>query len=412
VSGTPCLPEVGVLAMVPDHFDEPWQLRHQILTRLPPYFYVVWIEPAREWREILGGRRKVGVRELRELSDGGTHAFMVYTPAVWLPLLHRPEWLARLLERVRLTRARRILIKRGCRKIVVSLWRPGFERALDVLPHDLAMYHIDDEYTFSSEAEPDQLELRLIEAVDVVSVHSPGLMRLKGHINPRTIFVPNGVDYATYATAAPEPADLAEIPHPRIGYTGYLKSQLDWHLLRELIVSHPEWNFVFVGPRRPHDEMAAIVPALAREANVHFLGSKRRNELSAYPQHFDVCIMPYRINDYTNCIYPLKLHEYLASGRPVVGTRIFTLEEFGDVVTLASTAAEWSVAIAAALHPAAQAEPHRSARQAVARQHDWSPIARRMARLIASGLGLELLDGACQRDEASVTDDGHRSSTR
>jgi glycosyltransferase involved in cell wall biosynthesis len=392
--------------MVPDRFDEPWQLRHQVLTRLSPYFHVVWVGPTREWREILAGRPAVGARDLREFSRGWTHAFVAYTPPAWLPLLHRPAWLAQLLERIRLRRARRILVKRGCRKIVVSLWRPAYERALTVVPHNLATYHVDDEYTFSNEAAPDQRELRLIEVVDVVSVHSVGLMRLKGHLNPRTIFVPNGVDYAAYATEAPEPADLAQIPHPRIGYTGYLKSQLDWPLLSDLIRSHSEWNFVFVGPRRDHAEVAAIVPVLAREPNVHFLGWKSQDELSAYPQHFDVCVMPYRANNYTNCIYPLKLHEYLASGRPVVGTRISTLEEFADVVSLASTPAEWSVAIAAALDPAAQAEPDRSARQAVARRHDWSAIARRMARLIASGLGLELLDADCQRADATVAEDG------
>jgi glycosyltransferase involved in cell wall biosynthesis len=404
MSETPCLPEVGMLAMVPDSFLEPWQSRHQILTRMSHYFYVVWVEPATEWRDILWSRRKAGAchaeaRSLRrrakagvrELDDERTPAFVVYTPDAWLPLVFRPAWLARLLERTRLTRARRLLVERGCRQIVVSLWRPEFEQALTMVPRDLAMYHIDDEYTFSSvEGARDERELRLLEAVDVVSVHSPGLLRRKGHINPKTVFIPNGVDYAAYATAASEPADLAAIPHPRIGYTGYLKSKLDWDLLRELIVSHREWQFVFVGPRRPHTEVGAIVQALAREPNAHFLGSKGREELAAYPQHFDVCIMPYRLDAYATCIYPLKLHEYLASGRPVIGTGILTLREFADVVTLANTAPEWSVAIAAALAPAANVESRRLARQAVARRHDWRTIALRMAVTIADGLGPEV----------------------
>jgi glycosyltransferase involved in cell wall biosynthesis len=191
--------------------------------------------------------------------------------------------------------------------------------------------------------------------------------------------------------AAPEPVDLAAIPYPWIGYTGYLKSQLDWRLLRELIHSHPEWHFVFVGPRRPHPEMEASVLALDREPNAHFLGSKRRDELATYPQHFDVCMMPYRTDDYTRHIYPLKLHEFLAAGRPVIASRISTLEAFADVVTLAGTPAEWSAAVAAALEPAAHAESRRSARQAVARQHDWRIVAGGMARALASGLGPEVL---------------------
>jgi glycosyltransferase involved in cell wall biosynthesis len=400
VNGTPRLPEIGVLAVVPDHFDEPWQSRHQILTRLAHYFHVVWVDPAPAWRDLLRGAGKAGVRAS---AHDGTHAFAVYGPDAWVPSLCRPEWLAQLLERTRLRRARRILVERGCRHIVVSIWRPDFERALTAIAHDLAAYHIDDEYTFSSDGGArDERELRILEAVDVVSVHSPGLLRSKGHVNPNTVFIPNGVDYAGYATAAPEPADLAAIPHPRIGYSGYIKSQLDWSLLRELIVSHREWHFVFVGPQRPHPEMKAIVEALAREPNAHFLGSKDHMALTAYAQHFDVCIMPYKMDEYTKCIYPLKLHEYLASGRPVIGVRIPTFEAFADVVGLASGVGEWSKAIAAALASSANCESRRSARQAVARQHDWRTIAQSMARLLAGGLGPEARD----RLERAVADGG------
>jgi glycosyltransferase involved in cell wall biosynthesis len=312
--------------------------------------------------------------------------------------MYRPVWLARRLERIRLERARRLLVNRGCRQIVVSLWRPEFDRALTFVAHDLAAYHIDDEYAFSNaESAPDPREQRLLQAVDVVSVHSPGLLRRKGHINPTTVFIPNGVDYAAYAASASEPADLAIIPHPRIGYAGYLKSQLDWNLLRELIVSHREWHFVFVGPQRPHADVTAMVPALAREPNAHFLGTKERNDLAAYTQHFDVCLLPYRRDEYTECIYPLKLHEYLASGRPVVGIRIPSFEEFADIVTLVDASSEWPSAIAAALESDAQTGSRRAARQAVAREHDWMTIARRMARLIAHGLGPDV---GCRLEDA------------
>jgi glycosyltransferase involved in cell wall biosynthesis len=383
----PRLPDVGVLAMVPDRFDEPWQPRHQILTRLSCYFHVVWVDPAPEWREML---RYPRARPSRASSLNGANAFVVYRAPKWLPRFHKPARLARLVERLRLEQARRVLRRRDCRRIVLSIWRPELDASLALVPHDLAAYHLDDEYSFSSIERPlDPRELRLLESVDVVSMHSPGLLRRKGHINPRTAFIPNGVDYEAFASPAREPADLVRIPRPRLGYAGYLKSQLDWVLLHELISSHREWQFVFVGAQRPHAAVGPIVAALSREPNVYFLGAKKTHELAAYAQHFDVCLMPYGIDAYTNCIYPLKLHEYLASGRPVVGSRIVSLEAFADVVALAATAAEWSHAIDVALAPAAQAESSRAARQAVARRHDWTVIVEQMARLIAGGLGEE-----------------------
>ena len=47
--------------------------------------------------------------------------------------------------------------------------------------------------------------------------------------------------------------------------------------------------------------------------------------------------MCYEMNDYTKYIYPLKLHEYLASGRPAVATPIDSVVEHGDLVALAQT---------------------------------------------------------------------------
>ena len=79
--------------------------------------------------------------------------------------------------------------------------------------------------------------------------------------------------------------------------------------------------------------------------NVYFLGSKPTSDLSRYPQHFDVCLMPYRVNDYTKYIYPLKLHEYLATGRPVVSVPLPALRGYEHLVEIASGVAGWEQAI-------------------------------------------------------------------
>jgi len=51
----PLVPDVGVLALVPDRWSDLWQQRHQVLTRLARYFHVTWMNPAREWRAVLTG---------------------------------------------------------------------------------------------------------------------------------------------------------------------------------------------------------------------------------------------------------------------------------------------------------------------------------------------------------------------
>jgi glycosyltransferase involved in cell wall biosynthesis len=404
----PLLPDIGVLALVPDPWQSTWQVRHHVLSRLASYFHVVWVNPGHEWREIPRTWRAWRSQRPPAAAAG----LALYTPEPWLPRLYRPAWAARALRARRLARARRLLRERGCRRVVLYVWRPDFAEDVPLARADLTCYHIDDEFTFSPVELPlDPVEARLIASVDQVFIHSPALLEKKGHLNPRTACIPNGVDYAAFAAPAAEPADLRAIPRPRMGYAGTIKRELDWPLLGTLAAAHPDWSFVFVGPRKPHPEMAAGLGELAARANVHFLGAKPVAELTAYPQHFDVCIMPYVRNDYTKFIYPLKLQEYLASGRPVVGSPIRSLEAFREVVALAAGPAEWSAALREAWAAGDEPGP-RAARQAVARAHDWDVLVRQVAATLAGRLGVSLSRAAARPASAAVAAAGRRQRLR
>jgi glycosyltransferase involved in cell wall biosynthesis len=379
----PLHPDIGVLALVADTWNPYWQPRHHVLGRLARYFHVVWIDPAPGWREAVN---PWGERPGRQSLNGLPPGFQLYRPR-WLATFYRPRWLSDLTFTERLKRGRRLLTRAGSRRIVLYLWRPMFRRALQCVRHDFSCYHVDDEYAFSDvEVPTTEEEAGLIRSVDHVIVHSRGLLEKKGNLNSRTTLIPNGVDYQAFSRPCEEPEDLRRLPRPRIGYTGVIKQQLDWTLLVSLVDRHPSWSFVFVGPRAPHEEIFATLDALARRPNVYFLGPKPVPELARYPQHFDVCIMPYRLIADANYIYPLKLHEYLASGSPAVGTPIPSLAEFTDVVQLASTVEEWSAALGGALAPGASAPAAREARRAVARQYDWDVLVERIAEIMLAGV--------------------------
>ena len=382
----PYLPDVGVLAFVPDRWEIPWQPRHQVLTRLARYFHVVWVTPPIWWRNRLqrSSWRMQGVDTSAPMFPG----FSVFRPPPWLPEVGRPAVLARWTTDARLRRARGMLQARGCTKTIVYIWRPSFDGFLDLVPHDLSCYHIDDEYSFSAVEKPlDADEARLISAVDQVFIHSPALLRKKGHLNAHTAFVPNGVDYEAFATPRPEPADLARIPHPRIGYVGRIKQQLDLALLRRLASRHTRWSFVFVGPVENLGPSEGIMRELTAMPNVYLLGAKPVHLLPVYTQHLDVCMLCYAVDDYTKFIYPLKLHEYLASGRPVVGSAIESLREFADVVRVAEGADEWSSALSDALQPSASSASEIERRQRIAREHDWNNLVHVIARTMCNRLG-------------------------
>lgn len=384
-SNQPRLPHVGVIALPYHAWSDCWATPHHVLVRLASYFHVVWVDPAAEWRDIVLQRRQVARASIGESLRPG---FSVYYPEFWLPKLYRPTSFANWTFDQRLRRARRRLAKRGCTRIILYLWHPQFRRSLSSLRYTISCYHIDDEYSFSTtEAPVDEAEARIIESVDQVFIHSPGLLEKKGGLNPHTAFVPQGVDYNAYASPTPEPADLCAIPHPRIGYTGVLKKQLDWPLICALATAHPEWSFVFVGFQAPHPEVVGFIEKLSVQANVHFLGGKPVHELPRYPQHFDVCIMPYRLDDYTKYISPLKLQEYMAGGQPIVAAPIRSLLEFAPVIRLARTLDEWSAAFSRAISPEAVSIDQIQLRRDLARHFDWEIIVQDIARSLCDRLG-------------------------
>ena len=298
----------------------------------------------------------------------------------------------------------RSLRKRGCACIVVYVWDFKLDVSTRVTQWNLKCYHIDDEYTWSETETPiPERERCLLSSVDQVFVHSERMFEKKGRLNPNTLLVPNGVDYAAYTATCQEPPDLASIPHPRIGCVGWVKRQLDLRLLLELSRRHSQWSFVFVGPSKParhFGDQLATLEQLRKVPNVYFLGNKPVEELPSYTQYFDVGILCYCVNDYTKYINPLKLHEYLAAGIPAVGSDIPALRPFRDVVKIATTFDEWSDSLRAAIAPTAKSVEQRSARRAVANRYDWNQIVVTIVHAICARLGRRDIEPLLARHES------------
>ena len=129
--------------------------------------------------------------------------------------------------------------------------------------------------------------------------------------------------------------------------------------------------------------------ALKNSANVYFLGEKDRREIPAYAHNMDVLTVCYqtRSNSWAKGGYPLKLHESLATGVPVISTAISVVQEqFSHVALVADGADAWSQGIQDILAHGGASDP--DSRRQVARENSWNSrvdeLEARYLKLLAS----------------------------
>ncbi|WP_026630350.1 glycosyltransferase [Dyadobacter alkalitolerans] len=213
-----------------------------------------------------------------------------------------------------------------------------------------------------------KLEPELIAKSDICVANSTYLAAYCKQYNPNTFYVGQGCDLALFSSGigAAEPADIASIPGPRIGYVGALQNlRLDLELLHYIAVSRPAWQLVLVGP----EDDVFKESTLHQLDNVIFTGSKNGDTLPAYINSFDVCLNPQLLNQLTIGNYPRKIDEYLALGKPVVATRTNAMDVFSDYVYLAENKEEYIIMIEKAL--AENSDAKTEERQAFAHSHSW-----------------------------------------
>lgn len=150
------------------------------------------------------------------------------------------------------------------------------------------------------------------------------------------LLLSHGVDAEFFAEAANgEHALLDRIPKPRVGYFGLFDDRSDLQLLSEVARSLSDISFVITGT------VQADVARLRSLGNVYFTGSVPYEELPSLSMGFDICMLPYKINRLTDAIQPLKIKEYLATGKPVISTRLKEAVTLEDYLDIAETAEEW-----------------------------------------------------------------------
>ena len=209
-------------------------------------------------------------------------------------------------------------------------------------------------------------ERKLIAEADLVLVTSRPLLDKVARARPDALRLPNAADAERFENLPVRGASpLARLARPVVGYYGAISAWFDVAAVAEASRRHPEWSFALVG-----DTAGASLESLDGRPNVHRFGEVPYDKLPAFVAGFDVCTIPFERTPLTEATNPVKLYEYLATGKPIVARRLPELEPFAEVVTLYDASADFTAALERAVREEGAAGLA-GRRRALARENTW-----------------------------------------
>jgi UDP-galactopyranose mutase len=230
-------------------------------------------------------------------------------------------------------------------------------------------------------------EAELFERASLVFTGGRSLYEAKRELHSNIYCFPSSVDAQHFRGSvelSPEPEDQQQIARPRFGYFGVLDERIDFSLIATMAARHPEWQMILIGPVAKID-----CDSLPQASNIHYLGQKTYQDLSHYLQGWDICLLPFAMNDATRFISPTKTLEYMAGEKLIVSTPIADVARpFRNIVYFGKSTDAWISACELALqdheHQTPQAQRRIEAGRSVLESTSWDRTADEMDRLISA----------------------------
>jgi glycosyltransferase involved in cell wall biosynthesis len=372
-------------------WDDHWGTPQQLMSRLAAHNRVFFVDqPVSPLSFVTGIRRRGAVAEQVKRWRGGARqvADNIYAgaPPPVLPL--RYNRFANAINAFFLRRWLRLQTKRlGFKDPIYWNFQPGLPHLKRAVRPSLAVYHCVDDFAsvphwWNPASAVRARERECCVEADVVICTGRKLVASRRQFNPNIHFVPEGADVSLFERAADAetqiPEDIAKLAGKVIGYIGVIDFRLDVELLTRIAKERPDYSIALVGPVKSDTQ---DLQALQDLPNVHFFGNRPIEALPAYIKAMDVCLIPYVLNDYVHHIFPLKLYEYMAAGKPIVATDMEEMRPYaGAEMTIAKSHEAFLAAVDDAI--AHDTVERAAARQATAQGESWGDRVERISAIL------------------------------
>jgi len=234
----------------------------------------------------------------------------------------------------------------------------------------------------------DKYNKKLIKESDIVICTAKVLYEQSKIININSFYIPNGNDYKLLSNRdnTKKIPELEKINKPIIGYIGVIRNWIDFELLKHLMKNLPEAIFIFIGGIEKN--AIKLLKGIEALPNFRRFGFMERERLKSYMSYFNVALIPFRVNKFTEGVYPYKFNEYLAAGIPIVTTALPDLEEYSDNIGYSRTYEEFLLNCKKAINcEFCEKIKHYDA---IAFNNSWDKKAETLNKILIKNLGIEL----------------------
>ena len=218
-----------------------------------------------------------------------------------------------------------------------------------------------------------RLEKIVVEKADTIVAVSENLRARLKSMGRDSELLTHGVDTQVWASHGDPLPEITGLERPLVVFWGVVDRRMDTTWVRQLSADLTMGTIVLAGPSNEPD------PALRSLPRVRMTGPLAFGQLPTLAREAAVLVMPYADQPVTRAMQPLKLKEYLATGRPAVARNLPANLEWADSLDLTDSAAEFSRLVRRRLETGP--DPAQSLARTRLTEEGWAMKARRFAEL-------------------------------
>ena len=209
-----------------------------------------------------------------------------------------------------------IFLKRVKKVDILYISSPRQYCLCDKIEADLVIYDCVDKFN-----EWVEYEEEIMKKADIIFAASQYLYEEKKKYHDKVFLIRNACDYEYFQNKMEVPLDISRLKRPLVALIGAMGKWVDKKILARVANEFPT---VLIGQEFGNNLPEGVIN----------LGSKSYTQLPYYYNNIDVGLIPFDKSDTSKAANPVKMYEYLAAGKPVVGSKLTELEIIDEVCTV------------------------------------------------------------------------------